>query len=267
MSIYTSNKNQKPKNLVQTIERVSLILDILGQHPQGISVKELSAKVDLPKGTTHRLLSSLAYFDFVRQDVLNKNYLLGFKLVELGNLLVNQLDFKNEARPFMIDLAKTTGETIHLVILDQNEALYIDKVALHQTGLQMMSRVGLRIPVHCCSVGKILVAHLAEDELNQIIKEKGLPERTKNTITHISQFKKHIQTVRNKGYAIDNEENEKGIRCVAAPIRNANGKVIAAMSISGPSIRLTLKAIQTELKDAACDAALNISKKLGFRDE
>ena len=95
MPIKDSRKNQKPNNLVQTIERVSLILDILGQSPQGISVRELSAKVALPKGTTHRLLSSLAYFDFVRQDGTNKNYHLGFKLVELGNLLINQLDFRN----------------------------------------------------------------------------------------------------------------------------------------------------------------------------
>jgi DNA-binding IclR family transcriptional regulator len=246
MSNYHSTQKQKPGNLVQTIERVSLILDILGQYTQGISVKELSAKVELPKGTTHRLL-------------------LGFKLVELGNLLINQLDFRNEARPFMLKLAEKTGETIHLVILDQNEALYIEKVSLNQTGLQMMSRVGLRIPIHSSSVGKILAAYLAEDELDQIVKARGLPRRTQNTITNRTRFKEHLQDVRDKGYAVDDEENEKGIRCVAAPIRNENREVIAAMSISGPSIRLTLNAIQNSLKDHVCDTALNISKKLGFR--
>ena len=262
---YNSTQKQKPGNLVQTIERVSLILDILGQHTQGISVKELSEKVELPKGTTHRLLSSLVYFDFVSQDELTKNYHLGFKLVELGNLLINQLDFRNVARPFMLKLAEKTGETIHLVILDQNEALYIEKVALNQTGLQMMSRVGLRIPIHSSSVGKILAAYLAEDELDQIVKTSGLPRRTQNTITDRTKFKNHLQDVRDKDYAIDNEENEKGIRCVAAPIRDENGVVIAAMSISGPSIRLTLNAILDSLKDHVCDTALNISKKLGFR--
>lgn len=265
MSIYNPIQKQKPTNLVQTIERVSLILDILGQHTQGISVKELSTKVNLPKGTTHRLLSSLAYFDFVSQDELTRNYHLGFKLVELGNLLINQLDFRNVARPFMLELAEKTGETIHLVILDQNEALYIEKVTLNQTGLQMMSRVGLRIPIHSSSVGKILAAYLAEDELDKIVKASGLPKRTKNTITNSSQFKEHLRDVRGKGYAVDDEENEKGIRCVAAPIRDENGMVIAAMSISGPSIRLTLNAIQNSLKDQVCEKALNISKKLGFR--
>ena len=172
MPKHSSIQKQKPGNLVQTIERVSLILDILGRNTQGISVKELSAKVELPKGTTHRLLSSLAYFDFVSQDELTKNYHLGFKLVELGNLLINKLDFRNVARPFMLKLAEKTGETIHLVILDQNEALYIEKVALNQTGLQMMSRVGLRIPIHSSSVGKILAAHLAEDELTKLSKQE-----------------------------------------------------------------------------------------------
>ena len=266
MAIYGPIKKQKPSNLVQTIERVSLILEILGKHNQGTSVKELSSKVELPKGTTHRLLSSLAYFDFVSQDELTKKYHLGFKLVELGNLLINQLDFRNEARPIMLELAEKTRETIHLVIMDQNEALYIDKVALNQIGLQMVSRVGLRIPVHCSSVGKILSAYLPEDELNHIIKNSGLSKRTPNTITKVSQFKKHLESVKTQGYAVDNEENEEGIRCVAAPIRNERGEVIAAMSISGPSIRLTLKSIHDSLKDQICETALKISKKLGFPD-
>jgi len=241
------------------------MLDILGQYPQGLSVKDLSLKASLPKGTTHRLFSSLAYFDFVRQNGTNKNYLLGFKLVELGNLLINQLDFRNEARPFMLELAERTGETIHLVILDQDEALYIDKVALNQTGLQMMSRVGSRIPLHSSSVGKVLAAHLDEDELDRIINATGLARQTKNTITNPLRFKKHIKNVKTKGYAIDDEENEKGIRCVAAPIRNENELVIGAMSISDPAIRLTLEIIQDSLKDRVCETALTLSRKVGFR--
>jgi DNA-binding IclR family transcriptional regulator len=137
---------QKPGNLVQTIERVSTIFDVMAQSAQGISLKELSAKVGLPKGTTHRLLSSLAYFGYVRQVSENKNYQLGFKLVELGNRLLDQLDLRGQARPFLIDLCKRTRETVHLVVLDQNEALYIDKVESDEKpgGLQMVSRVAIR---------------------------------------------------------------------------------------------------------------------------
>jgi len=264
MAVHGSNKNRKPGNLVQTIERVSLILDVLGRHSRGISVGELSEEVGLPKGSTHRLLSSLAYFNFVRQDRSTKKYHLGFRLLELGSLLITQIDFRNEARPLMQELANKTGETIHLVVLDQKEALYIDKVALNQSGLQMMSRVGLRMPIHSTSVGKILAAYLPEEELDLIVKEKKLSRLTENTMTDITLFKEHLSKIRACRYAIDNEENENGIRCVAAPIRNADGAVVAALSISGPSIRVTLKAIEDSLKDQVCAAALHISRKIGF---
>src|SRR4030042_3494290 len=128
-----ANQTRKPNNLVQTIERASLILDILGQSPQGISIRELSGKISLPKGTTHRLLSSLSYFGYVRQDSNTRNYFLGFKLVELGTLLPSQLDLRKEAEPFLRDLAERTKETVHMVFLDRGEIVYIDKVELDHT--------------------------------------------------------------------------------------------------------------------------------------
>jgi len=265
VSVLSSREKRKPGNLVQTIERISSILDVLGKFPRGISVGELSEKVGLPRGSTHRLLSSLVYFDFVSQNKSTKDYHLGFKLVELGSLLINQIDFRNEARPFIQELAEETGETIHLAVLDHDEVLYIDKVALNQTGLQMMSRVGLRMPVHSTSVGKILTAYLAKDKLDRIIYENDLSRRTSNTITDVSLFKEHLKNVRACGYAIDDEENEEGIRCVAAPIRSANGEVLAALSISGPSVRLSIEAIHNSLKDQVCATALNISQKIGSR--
>ena len=124
-------KGNKPANLVQTIARMALILENLGHYPSGLSLGELSEKVELPKGTTHRLLTSMAYFDFVRQDPASKHYHLGFKLVELGNQLLSHIDIRKEARPYLIDLRDDVQETVHLVVLDQNKALYIDKVDLH----------------------------------------------------------------------------------------------------------------------------------------
>src|SRR5512136_2421623 len=120
----------KPNNLVQTIQRASLILEALGQNAHGISIQNLSAKSKLPKVTTHRLLSSLSYFGYVRQDPKTRDYFLGFKLVELGNLLLSQLDLRKEAEPYLRDLAERTKETVHLVILDRGEIVYIDKVEL-----------------------------------------------------------------------------------------------------------------------------------------
>jgi len=257
----------RPSNLVQTLERASLILDILGQSPQGISIKDLSDRMHLPKGTTHRLVSSLSYFGYVRQDQNTKNYFLGFKLVELGNMLLGQLDLRKEAELFLRNLAQRTKETVHLVILDGNEIVYLDKLETepHTGGLRMASRVGSRNPAHSCAVGKALMAYLPAEALARIVEEKGLPKRTGNTITDYNQLKEHMTLVRKQGYAVDDEENERGIRCVAAPIFNEAGKAVAAISVSGPAFRVTKKSVQEKLKKEVMETALRISQRLGFR--
>jgi DNA-binding IclR family transcriptional regulator len=259
----------RPSNLVQTLERASLILDILGQSVQGISIKDLSDKMHLPKGTTHRLLSSLVYFGYVRQDQNTKNYFLGFKLVELGNMLLGQLDLRKEAEPFLRDLAERTRETVHLVILDGSEIVYLDKLETepHTGGLRMASRVGSRNPAHSCAVGKVLMAYLPEEALAKLVGEKGLPKRTANTITDFNQLKDHMAMVRKQGYAIDDEENERGIRCVGAPIFNEAGRVVAAISVSGPAFRVTKKTVQESLKKEVMATAQRISRKLGFTNK
>lgn len=266
MDISRSTNRSKPSNLVQTIERVSLILDILGNSPHGISVGELSEKTGFPKGTTHRLLSSSAFFDLVRQDLTTKKYHLGFKLVELGNRLLGQLDFRTEARPYLKILAERTKETVHMVILDRNEGLYVDKVdaAEHASGLRMVSTLGSRIPTHCSAVGKVLLASLSEGKLISLVQEKGLPRRTENTITDFEKLKEHLQLVREQGYAFDDEENEKGIQCVGAPLIDQRGKVLAAISISVPCIRVNAATLHTTLKNHVTETAMIISRKLGY---
>jgi DNA-binding IclR family transcriptional regulator len=266
MKASKAQNRSKPNNLVQTIERASLILDILGKSPQGLSIGELSQKTDFPKGTTHRLLTSLAYFDYVRQDSMTKKYHLGFKLVELGNRLLHQIDLRTEAHPYLIELAERTKETAHMVILDRNEALYVDKVDAsdHAGGLRMVSMLGARIPTHCSALGKAMLAFLPEERLVSIVKDKGLPRRTENTITDYEELKKHLQLIREQGYAFDDEENEKGVRCVGAPIRDQNGKVNAAISISVPSIRIRTDILLTTLKDQVTETAMKISQKLGY---
>lgn len=142
--------------MVQTIERVFLILDILCNYSQEISIGELSEKLDFPKGAIHRLLSSLAYFDYVRKDPISKKYRLGIKLMDLGYCLIDHLDFQTKARPFLMDLTGQTKETVHMVCLDHHEALYIDKMESSKLdgGLRMVSMLGSRIPVHSSAVGK-----------------------------------------------------------------------------------------------------------------
>ena len=266
MNLKSVPKNIKPKNSVQSMERISMILDVLSEVPKGLSFSDLSTKVDLPKGTTHRLLSTLTFLDYVRQDAETKKYNLGFKLVELGNRVLSQIDFRTEARHYLLDLAENTKETVHLVILYQNEVLYIEKVEPNEypTGLRMASMVGLRVPAHCCAVGKVLLAALPEEKLEKLVNSKGLPKRTENTITDLGKLKEHLQLVRENNYALDMEENEIGICCVAAPIRDQRDEVIAAISISVPVIRINARMLKTEIKNRVTETASHISRKIGY---
>lgn len=256
----------KPNNLVQTIERVSRILEMVGQNPQGISIRDLSSGLNLPKGTIHRLLSSLSYFGYIRQDPETKSYFLGLKLMELNALLGNQLDLRKVAEPILRDLAEKIKQTAHMVILDRNEVVYIEKIETQQPagGLKMASRLGSRNPVHSSAVGKALISHVSEESLEDFLREKGLPQRTANTITDPEAFRAHLQLVREQGYAIDDEENEQGIRCLGAPIFDGKGRVMAAISVSGPVFQMTKKFVQDVVRKEVVAAASDISRRLGF---
>jgi IclR family acetate operon transcriptional repressor len=259
----------KPNNLVQTIERVSLILEMVGQNPQGMSIRDLSARLNLPKGTIHRLLSSLSYFGYIRQDPATRIYFLGLKLMDLNAQLSNQLDFRKVAEPILRDLAERTKQTAHMVIYDRNEVVYIEKIETQQPagGLKMASRVGSRNPVHSSAVGKVLLSYGPEEAVEVFLQEKGLPRRTANTITDPALFREHMKIVRSQGYAIDDEENEQGIRCLGAPIIDGRGRPVAAISVSGPVFQMTIKFVQEVVKKEVIAAASEISRRLGYRGE
>jgi len=258
----------KPNNLVQTIERVSLILEMVGQNSQGMSIRDLSAGLNLPKGTIHRILSSLSYFGYIRQDQETKIYFLGLKLMDLNAQLSNQLDFRKVAEPILRDLAERTKQTAHLVIYDRNEVVYVEKIETQQPagGLKMASRVGSRNPAHSSAVGKVLLSCFSEEALEDFLQKKGLPRRTANTITDPDCFRDHLKIVRNQGYAMDDEENEQGIRCVGAPIFDGKGRPVAAISVSGSVFQMSKKVINDVMKGEVMAAAAEISRRLGFQD-
>lgn len=258
---------KKSGQYVQTIERVALILDMVGKSPQGVGIKDVSTSLHLPKGTVHRILSSLAQYGFIRQDAKTKNYFLGLKLMDLGSLLAGQLDLRKVAEPILRELSEKTRETVHMVIMDRNEVVYIDKIErqVDTGGLKMASRVGSRNPVHSCAVGKALLSHMPEGVVDEILREKGLPQRTANTITDPRQFKDHLRLVQKQGYAVDNEENEQGIRCLAAPIFDEKGSPVAAISISAPAFRVTKRSVQNVIQREVVCAAAEISRLLGFK--
>ena len=262
-----SPSKTKMQGSVQVIERGCKILEHLSKGKRSNSIHDLSIELNLPKPTIHRILSTLRHFGFVAQDEVSKEYRLGFRLVELGQAVLEQIDLRKVAEPFLNQLADLVQETVHLVIFDQGDIVYLDKVerVSDPKSLRMVSRIGMRTFAHCTAVGKVLLAYLPDSERAEIIAHKGLPRMTKNTIVNVGQLNKHLADVRAQGYAADDEENEEGVRCVGAPIRNDRGEVIAAVSISGPAVRMTVKKIHNELKTQVMKTALEISKGLGYK--
>ncbi len=252
---------------VQAIEKSCKILDHLSRGNGSYSIREISRALALPKPTVHRILHTLCSFGFVLQDPDSKEYVLGFRLVELGQAVLNRIDFRKAAEPFLNNLADSVQETVHLSQLDDGQIVYLDKVEKFgvPTGLRMASRIGARNYAHSCAMGKVLLAYAPDGQRNEILKKKGLPELTENTITNLNHLQGHLSKVRSKGFAVDDEENEKGIRCVAAPVRDYTGEVIAAISISGPTVRMTMERIDAEFTAHVVSTANQISQRLGYK--
>lgn len=260
--------NTKIQHGVQAIERGCRILDLLGQEKQNLSIGDISHALNLPKPTVHRILATLCRMGYTTQDDISKNYRLGFRLVELGQFVLDRINIRMESGPFLRELADRVQETVHLAILDNAEILYLDKVERisHPVALRMASRIGMRNYAHSCALGKLLLAFLADKDRDEILALKGLPKRTKNTIVDLKDLSEHLTIIRTQGYAVDDEENEEGIRCVAAPIRNYRGEVTAGISISGPAVRVTRERINRQLKSQVTETAAKISTKLGYEE-
>lgn len=251
---------------IKSVDRALEILEILTSYPSGIGVTELSNKLNVAKSTTHRLLTTLQYRNFVMKDPITDNYKLGTQILYLSNFILEHNNIRDISKEFLREIADITNETVHLCTYDNGEVVYIDKVEGNHT-IRMHSRIGKRGLMHSTGVGKAILAYMDEHKIKDILKEKGMESFTPNTITNQEDLFVELSKIRDKGYAIDNIENELGIRCVAAPIFNYNMSPVAAISISGPENRITHERIENELKDIVKNAAKEISNKLGARDK
>lgn len=263
MKVTASTKTERSRYRVQVLERALDILEVLGGEGSEWMLAELSKRLGVHKSTLHRLLMVLEERRFVEKSPKNGKYRLGLKLFELGSKAVAQLDLREQARPCLEHLVFQTGETAHLCVLDEGEVLYLEKVEAPRT-MRVPSIVGRRYPAHCGSAGKALLAFLPENELDEIIKRHGLRAFTRNTITTPAQLKEELRLVRERGYAVDNEEFEEGLRCIGAPVRDYSGKVVASISIAGPAFRLTQDKIPVMARSVV-EAANQLSAEVGFR--
>lgn len=251
------------ENIVQSVDRALTILQILSTRKRGFGVTEISREMNLNKTSVYRMLSTLVKHGLAEQDAETERYKLGYKILELSSTLLDSIDLRAEAKAYLNELENLTNEVIHLVVFDRGEVVYIEKLEGNET-LRMHSKVGTRAPMHCTSVGKVILAYLPSAEVSTMIESYELKEHTPRTIVDKDELFNHLKEIRKKGYALDLEENELGINCIAAPIFDHTGKVVAAISISGPTMRMTDERLN-ELKDKIIEVSGKISKRLGYR--
>jgi IclR family transcriptional regulator, KDG regulon repressor len=217
--------------IIQSVERALKILDLFDEHKSELKITEISEMMGLHKSTVHSLLKTLQVHSYIDQNPEDGKYRLGLKLAERGNLVINNMDIRKTARKYLLDLSTKTGQTVHLGILDGREGVYIDKVEGEQSIIRY-SRIGRRLPLHSTAIGKVLLAYQPLNEIELLLKDYEFQYQTNSTIMNEDIFRKEIGKVKQQGFAVDDQENEQGVRCAAVPIFNGKGHVLAAISIS-----------------------------------
>jgi IclR family KDG regulon transcriptional repressor len=254
---------QEEKGLTLTVMKAMDVLDCLGEAQCSMSATEIGRELGMSRSTVYRLLATLTTGGYVTRDgVRAEKYRLGFKVLELASRLLDGVELRQQARPFLCELRDLANEAVHLVVMADGQVSYIEKVECSQS-VRMHSTIGRRGFAHCTALGKAMLAFMPADRVEGILEEHGLPARTPNTITDRRALWREMERIREQGYAIDDIENEEGIRCVGAPILDYQGQPVAALSISGPAFRMTLERIQ-ELSASVKATALKISRQLGY---
>lgn len=254
----------KQNDIVQSVDRALTILDVLSDGE--MSLNDIKNKADLNKSTAHRLLQTLIYKGFVTQTSQDGHYALTTKLIQIGQKLVEDMDIIELAKPVMNHLSEATGEVIHLVVIDGKEAVYIDKIE-SKGSIRMYSYVGKRIPLFSSAVGKAYMAFSDQEEVDLIWEDliQNLKKFTEKTLHTEEALKRDLIDVRKRGYAIDDEENEMGIICVAAPIYNHRGKIQYALSVSTPKFKMDFNRLE-KFGRLVQEAGENISEMLGYKN-
>ena len=258
----TGDSNDSPYQ-VQVLDRALSILDSLSNEGPELGAAELSERLELHKSTVHRLLMVLERHRLIEKKPQNGKYRLGMKLFVLGSRAVAELDLRERAVPYLERLVSETGETAHVCVLDGDRMLSIANVESPRT-LRTPSTVGRRTPLHCTSVGKVMLAFSPPDEAHELIKKCVLTGYTSRTLLTRTKLKAELKLIRHRGYAMDNGEIEDGLRCIGAPIWDYAGRIVAAISIAGPIFRLTEERIPT-VSQAVIGAANQLSEELGYR--
>ncbi|MBL6927649.1 MAG: IclR family transcriptional regulator [Rhodospirillales bacterium] len=252
---------KRDPNGLKSVHKTVAVLDCFSRNERSLSVADVAEKTGLPKTTAHRILATLREIGFVEQEREREQYRLGIRLFELGSVVLDSMDLPREAAPFVERLIALSGEGSHLCVFDGAHVVTVDhREPDGGTGHRITTI--LAAPAYCTGVGKAALAFQSEETISRII-QAGLQRYTRTTITEPDELRSELAEIREQGYAVDNCEHEVGLRCVAAPIRNAAGDVFAAISVSGPQVRITDDRVPA-LAELVMDIAERISRRLGY---
>lgn len=224
---------KESKNSIQVIERMTALLDVLAESPDPVALKHLAQATGLHPSTAHRILAAMTASRLVERHEAG-TYRLGIRLLELGNLVKSRLNIRDVAGPFMQALHERIGEAINLGIRHEDEIVYIERTSSGRSLVRVVYLVGGRAPLHLTSVGKLFLAEDGPEKVRAYAKRTGLPGKTPTSLTSLPALEKELDRIRRHGVAFDNEEAEVGLKCVAAPIHDDEGRMVAGLSVSAP---------------------------------
>ncbi len=246
---------------LQAVDRAFAVLELLGKSRGPIGLAQITDALRLHKSTVHRFLMVLERHRMVERSA-GGMYRLGLRLYDLGNRAVEQFDLRDHVQPHLKRLVNEVGETAHLCVREKALVIYLEKVEPSRS-VRMASRIGTSNPVYCTAVGKAMLACLPEEELREVLSRIHYVRFTKKTIASEEMFLKNLERTRRRGYAVDDEEVEEGVRCVAAAILDGDGRPVAAVSVSGPSFRMTVQKVR-ETAALVMECGRAIEADLGY---
>ena len=245
---------------LQTVERALMILEILSTQPK--SQKELEEITGFNRSNVRRLVYTLLQNGYLEKDAASGKFKLGLKIVELSSIRLNQVELKTEAIPFLRELSIQTGQVCHMGTYSDGEVVYIEKIQ-PVNSISMFSSIGKRIPVYTSSMGKVLLSQFSDDKVMEILSSIELKKKTENTITDTLGILAEVKKAREKGYAVDDAENEEGIYCLGVPVYDYRNNMIAAISTTGNNPERIKEG--SPMIDMVKTAAHEISKRIGYK--
>jgi DNA-binding IclR family transcriptional regulator len=256
-------KRSRQNYIVQSVSHALDVLEAFKGDKDELGVTELSSVLGLPKNNVFRLLATLETRGYIEQNKTTGNYRLGIKTFELGQIFRRRMGLIKQAHSVLEELEAKCNESTYLAVIQEGMVVYVDMVETTHS-VRIVPKLGQRVPAYCTAVGKTQMAYESQDEVEQILSKIGLRAFTPHTITDKQQLLEHLKQVAQQGYAIDNEELDEEVKCVATPVRDYTGQVVAGICISGPIQRMSDERIQNELIGPLKTAAQDISSRLGY---